>query len=45
MAGRIITMPVPRVRVSSQIELWRHNAKSEKTDLGENGEISSRWLF
>ena len=32
------TMLVPRLRVTSQIELWWcHKAKSEKTILGENG--------
>ena len=24
---------------------WRHNAKSEKTILGDNGEMSARWVF
>ena len=24
---------------------WRHNAKSETTVLGDNGEMSDRWLF
>ena len=24
---------------------WRHNAKSDNTVLGDNGEISDRWLF
>ena len=24
---------------------WRHNAKSEKSFLGNNGEIKDRWLF
>ena len=24
---------------------WRHNAKSEKTVVGDNGEMSDRWLF
>ena len=25
--------------------LWRHNAKSEKTLFGENGEMMVRWFF
>ena len=24
---------------------WRHNAKSEKTILGDNGEMGNQWLF
>ena len=32
-----VTMPVPRVRATSHIELWwRHTVLSEKTVLGEN---------
>ena len=35
-----VTMPVPRIRVSSHIELWwQHNVKSEKTLLNDNGEM------
>ena len=38
-----VTMPVPCVRVMSQIELWRpHNTKIENTVLGE---MSNWWLF
>ena len=32
------------LRMQEQL-LWRHMAKSEKPVLGENGEMSNRWLF
>ena len=35
--------PPPR-DVTEQL-WWRHNAGSEETVLGDNGEISDRWLF
>ena len=39
-------MPVSHVHVMKQIELWwHHNAKSEKTVLGESGEMGNLCLF
>ena len=41
-----VTIPIPRVRVTSQIEMWwRHNAKPEKTIIGENSEMGNRWFL
>ena len=39
-----IIMPVPRVRVTSQINCG-DVTKSEKNFLGINGEMSDRWMF
>ena len=36
-------MPVPRDILDQP--WWHHNAKSEKTALGDNGEMSDRWLL
>ena len=41
-----ITMPVPRVHLTSQINRGDVTMLSQKkTALGDNGEMSDRWLF
>ena len=45
MGENDVTMPVPGIGVTSQIELWwRRKGESEKSVLDENGEMSS-WLW
>ena len=40
-----VTVLVPRSRDVTDQLWWRHNIKSEKIVIGDNGEMRDRWLF